>query len=254
MRARPSASVPIFPMAVAAAPRTPASGSCRAAWSSRTAARPSRIPRARAASCRTDLSSSRRAAPSAVMTEGSTGEYGGTEARSYSSEKISRKRSTGPLRSRSAYSSTSVPRASSRICASPSPSEVTRAGTAARSRSSPNARTTSSRTFASGSRTRAANGGIASRRRLLPSSAAASARVFALGLLRLATRSSKEGLPAHAEGAARALANRPARRGGSVLRRSLAKIVDMVGDDSRCPRGHARSGTAGGRSADAGDR
>ncbi len=188
-----SSGAPTLPSAEAAAARTPSSPSCSAFCNSRTAERPSRMPSAKAAWRRTlgSASLSRRARPS--YTAWSAGVWSGNAARSSSSEKTSRKRSTAPPRSRSVYSSTSVVTTSSRILGSPSPSDVARVGTADRSRSWRSARTISSRTFGSGSRTRPARGATASRRRLRPNSAAASSRVLTLGLLRLATRSSKAG-------------------------------------------------------------
>ena len=215
--ARPSCAVPIFPIAVAAAPRTPGSGSCSAAVRLLSAAVPLRMPSARAASSRMSLSSSRSACARPWITEASAA-WGAIEERSNSSEKRSRKRLTAEARSRSEYISTSVPMASSRMDASPSRSDVTRAGTAAGSRNCRSALTTSIRTFASGSCTRGARCATASRRRLLPSDSAASWRVLALGLFRFARRSSKLSRPAAPrDGAARNKRRAAARRKPSFI-------------------------------------
>ncbi len=102
MSALPCSAVPILPSAVAAAARTSASGSCTAVASSDAAGPPPRMPIAYAESARMLFCSSRRVSASPLNTAGDTAVYGGTEARSYSSENACRKRSIGPPRSRSA--------------------------------------------------------------------------------------------------------------------------------------------------------
>jgi hypothetical protein len=72
MRFLPSAGVPTLPSAVAAAPRTPSSGSLSAATSCGTSDRPSRMPTARAAYSRMCESSSFSALPRAWYAAGST--------------------------------------------------------------------------------------------------------------------------------------------------------------------------------------
>ncbi len=101
MRALPSSAVPTLPSAVAAAARTSGSGSWRAATRSRETLEPPRMPIANAASTRTFFFSSRSAPARPRYAAGSTAVYGAIDVRSYSSEKVSRKRSMGPPRSRS---------------------------------------------------------------------------------------------------------------------------------------------------------